>query len=248
MTTPHPSVQVSRRSRHGARRILRTLIALNALCLAGIACAQQAPRVQNPEQSLRMLIESDTSGLPGRVEIEVGALPEQIRLAPCERPEPFLPTGARLWGKAMVGMRCTSGASWSVLIPVLVRVYAPVLKAAQPLAVNRSLGTEDVRIEEVDLTREAHGALLDLAEVQGKVLARPIAAGAVLRRDQFKAPAVVTQGDQVRIVNAGPGFSISTWGRALQSGAAGQVVRVQVESGRVISGTAREDRLVEVRF
>ena len=70
----------------------------------------------------------------------------------------------------------------------------------------------------------------------------------VLRKDQFKAPAVVAQGDQVRIVNAGQGFTISTWGRALQSGAAGQVVRVQVESGRVINGTAREDRLVEVRF
>ena len=231
----------------GTLRIFLTLGALS-LCIAGTASAQQRPRAPDAERSLRMLIESDTSGLPGRVEVELGALPEHLRLAPCERPEPFLPTGVRLWGKAMVGMRCAAGANWSVLIPVQVRVYAPVLKAAQPLAVNRPVSAEDVRIEEVDLTREAPGALLDLAEIQGKVIARPVAAGSVLRKDYFKAPAVVAQGDQVRIVNTGQGFTISTWGRALQSGAAGQVVRVQVESGRVINGTAREDRLVEVRF
>ncbi len=229
-------------ARSVSQRAACVVLALAGLLSFGLAQALDV------ERSVRMMINADTSGLPGRVELEIGSLGESTRRAPCERPEPYLPAGTRLWGRASIGVRCAEGAGWNVLVPIHVRVFAPVLKAAQPLAVNRTLGEQDVRIEEVDLTREAPGALLNLAEADGKVLARPVAAGSVLRRDHLKAPSVVAQGDQVKIVHSGSGFTISTTGRALQSAAAGQSVRVQVDSGRVLTGVAREERVVQVRF
>ena len=45
-----------------------------------------------------------------RVEIEPGRLDPRLRLAPCERIEPYLPPGARAWGRSRVGLRCVQGA------------------------------------------------------------------------------------------------------------------------------------------
>jgi flagella basal body P-ring formation protein FlgA len=49
-------------------------------------------------------------------------------------------------------------------------------------------------------------------------------------------------------VGTGNGFSISTDGVALATAAAGESVRVRVESGRTLSGVARKGRIVEVGF
>jgi flagella basal body P-ring formation protein FlgA len=58
----------------------------------------------------------------------------------------------------------------------------------------------------------------------------------------------VGQGEPVRVVGHGNGFSISADGVALASATAGQSVRVRTESGRIVTGTARAGRLVEVQF
>lgn len=199
------------------------------------------------ESEVRRIVLAETQRLPGRVEIEVSAPKEHSRLAPCRRAKPYIPAGARLWGRAWVGMRCEEGASWNVLVPVHVRVYAPALVAAQALAAGEPLSADMLRNEETDLTREREGALLDPRDAAGYVLARPVATGTVLRRDHVRLPNVLAQGEQVRVIYAGRGFTVSASGKAMQSAVAGAQVRVQLESGRILTGWAREDRLVEVR-
>ena len=67
-------------------------------------------------QRIQALGEQAGAGLaPGalRVEIEPGRLDPRLRLAPCERIEPYLPPGARAWGRSRVGLRCVQGpAPW----------------------------------------------------------------------------------------------------------------------------------------
>ena len=46
---------------------------------------------------------------PLRMEVSVGALDERLRLAPCARVEPYLPAGARLWGRTRLGLRRRDG-------------------------------------------------------------------------------------------------------------------------------------------
>jgi len=222
------------------------MIPLASVLAAALAAAGGA-RADAGER-LRLLLEREAAGLAARVEIEVGALDARIDLSRCERLEPFLPQGARLWGRSWVGVRCGQGASASThYLPVQVRLWGPALVAARPLAAGLELTSGDVRLEEVELTREAPGQLVaDPAQIPGKTLRRPLRPGEPLRADLLAARPAVAAGDAVRIVYAGHGFTVSTEGRALASAAEGGAVRVQTASGRTLTGTARGGRLVEV--
>lgn len=69
----------------------------------------------------------------------------------------------------------------------------------------------------------------------------------LLLRDQFRARQVVAQGDDVKVLYTGPGFAVSTQGRALSGATEGQTVRVVTDSGKTLSGTARAARVVEIK-
>lgn len=198
-------------------------------------------------QAVRMFLEGATTGLPGRVEIELGTLDAQARPAPCTRVEPFLPAGARLWGRTSIGLRCSDGASWSTLLPVNVRVFARAMVASRGLPAGHSLAEDDYRVEEIDVTQQPAGIVQDAAYASNKVLARPVASGQPLRREHFRLRPLVVPGDPVRLVYEGAGFTVSTEAKALGAATDGQAVRVQTDSGRVLTGIARGPRLVELR-
>ena len=66
------------------------------------------------------------------VEVSVGEPDPRIVVAACQRFEPFVPSGARLWGRTSLGMRCAEGATWTVFLPVQIKVYAPAPVASRP--------------------------------------------------------------------------------------------------------------------
>jgi flagella basal body P-ring formation protein FlgA len=225
--------------------------------LAAIACAwllggpppagAQMPAEAPPARAIQLFLEREATGLPGRVAIELGALDPLARPAPCAQLEPFLPAGARLWGRSTVGLRCSDGTPWSAFLPVTVRVFARVLVANRALPAGHPLATEDYRAEEIDLTQHAVGLLQDPGYADHRVLSRPIATGQPLRREHFRPRPLVSVGDPVRLVYQGSGFSLSTDARALGTATDGESVRVQTESGRVVTGIARGTRRVELR-
>jgi flagella basal body P-ring formation protein FlgA len=224
--------------------------ALLALLLAALAChaSAQMPQRATPEAALKLYLEREATGLPGRVEVSIGALDARVDLSACLRIEPFLPSGARLWGRAMVGLRCTDGPTLSAYFPVQVKVFAPALVATRPLAAGALLGAGDAQVEEVELTREPPGTLSDPAAIADKLLARPVSAGQMLRPEYFRARPVVAAGDHVKLVYAGAGFTVATEGRALAPAAEGQSVRIQTATGRTLTGTARAGRIVQVGY
>lgn len=182
-----------------------------------------------------------------RLDVRLGSIDARLTLAPCRRIEPFLPPGARLWGRSAIGVRCTDGAAWSVTLPVTVTVRGQALVASAALAAGATPGPGDVRTEEIELTREPVAPLQDAAALAGKALTRPVAAGQALRPDMLRAVPAVMAGDPVRLVLTGDGFSITADGQALAPAADGQPVRVRTESGRVLTGKVR-GRTVEIRL
>jgi flagella basal body P-ring formation protein FlgA len=90
--------------------------------------------------------------------------------------------------------------------------------------------------------------LLDPAHAIGKQPAMSLAAGQPLRREMLRAPAVVVQGQTVRLVTRGPGFQVSAEGRALANAQEGQLVQVRASSGSTVSGLARTGGIVEVKY
>ncbi|MDH4192200.1 MAG: flagellar basal body P-ring formation chaperone FlgA [Betaproteobacteria bacterium] len=228
-------------SRHFIRAFLFAGTALVALLFMPLPL-----HALDMESGLKRMLERETAQLPGRVAIEVDATRFAGRLAPCARAVAYLPTGVRPWGRFVAGMRCVDGASWNVLVPAQVHVYARALVTVRALAAGEIPEASDLRSREIDLTREPAGALTDLGDGAGQVLTRALAAGTVLRREHLRMPNVVAQGEQVKVVYTGNGFSVSTLGRALQPAVAGGSVRVQIESGRILTGVAREGRRVEI--
>jgi flagella basal body P-ring formation protein FlgA len=181
-----------------------------------------------------------------RVEVDVGSIDPRLKLAPCTRITPYLPAGARLWGRAQVGLRCVEGARWSVFLPVTVRVFAQAWTVNQPLAFGTIVKAEHLHLDEVDIAAERSPPILQAQAALGRPLARALMPGHVLRQADLKARQWFAAGDTVRIVGAGPGFAISSDGLALSPGIEGQPVKVRTEGGRVVVGRATAARQVEV--
>lgn len=233
-------------ARAAIRALLATLLALLACQGAVLASAPAADPV---EEAIRRLVvrELGPDAARQRIELTVGQLDSRVQLAPCARAEPFVPPGSRLWGRTQVGIRCTSGASWMVRLPVHVQVYGPAAVAAQPLAAGAIVGPNDFRIEEIELSREPAPLVGDPTTLAGKQLTRPVAAGQPVRVDAVRVPPTINPGDPVQIVVTGQGFTLSGSGVALAAASDGQVLRARTESGRVVSGTLR-DRILELRL
>ncbi len=199
------------------------------------------------QEELRSFADREVAAGAGDMEITVGELDPRIQLAPCNRYEPFVPPGARLWGRSTLGVRCVDGATWTTYVPIQVKVFAPALIAARPLSRNASLSADDVRIERVELTANSNPVLTPADEYAGSRLTRSVAAGETLTRTMLRAPAVVQPGDAVRVVMGGDGFRIAADGKALTVGGDGQSVQVALTSGRMVTGLARPGRVVEVK-
>jgi flagella basal body P-ring formation protein FlgA len=234
---------------------MTTLAVMNRLLLTFfllLACtggALASPAVQEAVR-LHVLREAAAAagGTQSRIDVVVGDIDARLQLAPCARSEVFLPAGGRFWGRGFAGVRCIDGAAWSIRVPVTVRVYGPALVATRTLAPGAAVQADDVRIAEVEWTREPQGVVTAPAQLEQRVLARLVASGQPIPLTALRAPQAVGQGEPVRVVGLGNGFSISAEGIALASAAAGQSVRVRTESGRILTGTARTGRLVEVQF
>lgn len=231
------------------RPIVRRAAALAvAVCggLAGPAQAQQPPEAVRA--AARELLLRDSHGLPGRVVIEVGEFDARNQLPPCARLEAFLPPGTRAWGQLNIGVRCASPVEWTAYVPGRVAVMGDYLVTRRPIRGGQVIAPADLERLNGDLAAQPDNTLTDMTQAVGHRARYSIAAGSPLRADMLRLPQAVRQGQNVKVVGAGEGFTVANEGRALNAAAAGEPVRVRLGNGQVVSGTAQADGSVEVRF
>lgn len=186
-------------------------------------------------------------GASARVMVELGQADPRLRLAPCQRAEPYLLPGMKLWGRSRIGLRCVEGVSrWNVSLPLTVHVFAPALVAVGPLDAGTTLSPEQLRLAEVDIAAEQGAVFTDIAALLGRSLGRPVQAGEALRSGSLKQRQWFAAGTQVKVTARGAGFAIAGEGQALSQGLDGQDVRVRFENGRTVTGRAIGEREVEV--
>lgn len=109
-----------------------------------------------------------------------------------------------------------------VAVPVPQTVAAPVLDHA--VAKGDLLAAGDFVNQDMPAA-QAHGAPR-LKEIVGMEAARSLPAGALVRTSDVIRPQLVRRGEPVTIALRDGGLSITTAGRALGSGAAGDFVRI----------------------
>ena len=226
---------------------LSLLLVLLGAAARGAGAADAPPEAT---QQVRQFVATEVArAYPGlRSEIAVGDLDARLHLAPCASTEVYLRPGARLWGRSFVGYRCTQRPYWSVSVPVTVRVFGKALVAARPLPALQAISSTDVRLEEIELSREPAGVAAEIAQLEDRQCSRSLDVGMAIPLNCLRTVPVVDQGDAVKLVGMGSGFTISTDATALATAMAGETVRVRVESGRTLSGIARKGRIVEVGF
>lgn len=238
----------SRRPRPAALLRLLCLATAAALCLPALAQADQTPELGAITQRWLdgALAQAPTGALPLRLEVAVGQLDARLRLAACARVEPYLPAGARLWGRTRLGLRCLDGAvRWNVFLPITVKAYGPAWVLAAPVAAGAVLTEQDAVEAEVDWAAESAAIVANPAAWVGLIAARPLAAGQALRQNMVRAPDLFKSGAPVRVVVQGMGYAVTASGQAMSAGSQGQNVRVRMANGRVVTGTVLEDGTID---
>ncbi|MBI5717812.1 MAG: flagellar basal body P-ring formation protein FlgA [Burkholderiales bacterium] len=183
-----------------------------------------------------------------RVVAQAGALDPRLRLAPCARVEPHLVPGLPSWGATRVGLRCVAGpVAWRTTLPVQVQVLAPAWTSKAALPAGTLVAADQWELTETDWAAPPAQPLGPLATIAGRTLARAIHPGQALREHDLLARRWFVNGQAVRVVTSGAGYSVQAAGLALGHGIEGQPVRVRTEGGRILVGQAVGEALVEVR-
>ncbi|MBI1905600.1 MAG: flagellar basal body P-ring formation protein FlgA [Rhodocyclales bacterium] len=226
--------------------VIHLATALAALLAAPSLHAQQPP--EPVTETARQLLDRESAGLPGQVVVTVEAMQGANHLPECAQLEPFLPAGTRAWGQINVGVRCLAPVAWTVFLPARVAVMNDYLITARPIRAGQIVAPGDLAPEHGDLTTLPANILTDPTQAIGHHSRYAIAAGKPLRATMLRIPPAVQQGQTVKVVSVGTGFSVTNEGRALNRAGAGESVKVRLKNGQVVTGTAQPGGIVEVRY
>ncbi len=216
-----------------------------------VAATTPAPMPTPDAEAIRSaalaFLQQQSAGLPGKVEITVAsAFPRG--LAACTMLEPFMPSGARLWGRMTVGVRCAGERPWTIYLQARISLRATYYLAARAMAPGEVFTAADLVARDGDLTGLPQAIVTDPSQAVGSVSLVRIAGGMPLRRDMLKSASAVSIGQTVRVVAAGDGFAISAEGSAMNNASPGQQVRVKTANGQIISGIVKDGSTVEIQL
>ena len=193
---------------------------------------------------IEQFLVSQTAGLPGRVRISIDT-PLSGDLPPCDALEPFLPSGSRLWGRVSVGVRCNASQPWTRYVQAYIAVIGTYHVATRQIEAGQILFPADTAAREADLTTLPASVIVDSTQLGGMVALNRITLGAPIRRELLRGMSIVQQGQTIKVATRGPGFVVSTEGKAMTSAATGALLQVKIQGGQLISGIVRQDGSIE---
>lgn len=223
------------------RRVgLRELLLGTALLAAAAAARADEAMLQ----AVQRFLHEQTREQGEEVVIEVR--PPSASLPDCASPQPFLPRSTPSFGgRVTVGVRCGDDGRQVRYLQAQIDVYGeyPVLR--QPLAAGTEVRADMLRPKRGNLSQLPHGAVREPESVVGQIARRAVAADVALQQRQFETKPLVERGDRVVVEARGSNFRVTREGKALDSGGAGDLVRVQFPDRELVRATVvGEARLV----
>lgn len=208
----------------------------------GPAALSRAELTQMVEEAVAPLLQ----GIEDRATFEIASPSVLTERPPCAAAQVDVLPGQRLWGRITVTLRCFAPNHWELYVPVAVRRFGSYLVTARPLRHRETISPQDVQVVEGELTALPEDVVRTASEAVGKRLRVSVAPGQPLRSSWLTAPIVVHNGQTVKIIQQGSGFRVETEGRAMNSAAANEPVRVILPNRRIIEGHATPDGAVIV--
>lgn len=214
-------------------------------CLAGAAASAAEPE---PLEQIRAAAQDYVAArLGGAVQASAGTLDPRLRMPACGQPLQAAapaPNAGNAWS---VAVHCAGPAVWTLYVPVRASERRQVVVLVRALAPGQPVPADALAVQERDVTALSYGYIDRPEDVVGKLLRRPLAAGAAVTPDALANPASVRRGQQVTLVSGGGGFVVRADGKALADGASGERIRAEnLDTHRIVEGVVRDADTVEV--
>lgn len=219
-------------------RLLRIALPVLMGCAALSSATAAPPLDETAHAAIDDFLQRQTAGLPGKVTFSVSSA--GVSLPPCDDFEAFMPTGSTPWGRVSIGLRCRGDKPWTRFVPVQVAIEGRYFVAARAIEAGETLGPADVTERSGDLSALPRSVVTEVSALQGFVATNRIASGAPLRKELMRGQVVIQQGQTVQLVAQGPGFTVSTEGKAMTRAELGAPVQAKTRDGRLLSGVAAE--------
>jgi len=188
------------------------------------------------------------NSINGRHTVKIGRLDPRLRLPLCSEPlQASLESPTQPLGRVTIRVRCDSHAPWTIFVPGHVNLYREVATALRSLQRNSIVQASDVQLSERDVSSLRQGYILNLENVIGQKLTRPIQPNQIFSANYLKAAAAINKGDQVVISARANSMYVRMPGTALEEGAIGQQIRVRnTRSQRIVHARVTGPGQVEV--
>ncbi|MBN3858199.1 flagellar basal body P-ring formation protein FlgA [Paraburkholderia sp. Ac-20340] len=244
-------VNVAAPSRAVAPVVVQSAAAYGQAAQAVQAQQQPVPPGQEDGERIRAtaltFLQQQSAGLPGKVEVSVSPVFPR-GLAACASLEPFMPPGARSFGRTTIGVRCVGAKPWTLYVQARVAVQITYYVASRQINPGEALSAVDYVPRDGDLATLPQTVITDPSQANGAIALMRITSGLPLRSDMLRSAASVVIGQTVKVVAEGPNFTISSEGSVLNNAAPGQLVRVRTPNGQIISGVVKDASTVQVQI
>ena len=132
---------------------------------------------------------------------------------------------------------------------VVVDALTPVVKAAAPIASGEKIEARHLTLAHAPMTELRRATLTETRMAEGKIAARSILAGEILRHDQLRPETLVNRNDVVMMLVSAPGMNLKARGVAQENGAEGDMITVtNPTSGKQVMARVTGPKQVEVIY
>ena len=228
-------------ARHRKARTTLRLFAMAVLGWAAVSAHADDASMQ------RLLTDYLRTQAPLDGDVDVSVTMPRVNMPACHNPRPFLPgRNPRIAGNITVGVQCPGDRPATRYFQARVTVIADYYVAARDLMPGDVLGMGDIRREQGDLSRLPGNIATSADRLLGMSVSRRVASGRPLGESMVRQPLAVKRGELVRVVAVGPGFSITTEGKALNAAPLGGDVRVSTQEGSIVIGRSTNENTVTI--
>jgi flagella basal body P-ring formation protein FlgA len=213
-------------------------------CLAAFAVSAEGPQ---PLEQIRAAAQDYVAARLGGAQASAGTLDPRLRLPACGQPLQAggpAPNPGNAW---TVAVHCPGPAVWTLYVPVRASQRRPVVVLTRALGPGVPVPADALALQERDVGALTYGYMAQPEDVAGKLLRRPLAAGAAVTPDALANPASIRRGQQVTLLSRSGSFEVRADGKALADGASGERIRAEnLDSHRIVEGVVRDGGTVEV--
>lgn len=229
-------------------RIIKIITTVYVVFLTPLLQAMPMQSLPAIEQAAYVHALNDAQVSYDNPQVVVDGLDKRLRLQQCDQSlHTFSNSSANSVGSRTIGVKCQGETEWTVYVPVQVKVMKQVVVAARPLAANRNLTQQDIRLQAMDIADLRQGYIDSPQQVVGQQLKYPLAVGRVIPARSLKLEKVVRRGEQIILVAVAGSMEVRMNGTALDDASIGDKVKVKNSSSqRVVEGVVDGPGIVKV--